>query len=262
MKNMETNETKKYQEKYSYLVAGAKTNREMTDNLRRALSHDFPGIKFSVRFEWSSYLKTVHVYYTDGPQENEVGKTAYLFEYDTSKSEPQIDYYEYNPTRFNDIFGGFEFVFVVRKMSDEVRNELQTEVLNDFPGLPLDKDITRDEFYFVYANGVDAEVLHKYGTFGYWVGVPALIKHLFDKRTYKAPGLIHEKYENSVLEVVDYSEKSIAVFGETKAIKDQLKSLYGRFNANLIRNGSKCPGWIFSKRHSEAVRALVESVNF
>lgn len=45
------------------------------------------------------------------------------------------------------------------------------------------------------------------------------------------------------VEIVDYSEKAIAVIGDTKKIKDKLKELGGKFNAHL-----KCgAGWIFPK---------------
>lgn len=63
------------------------------------------------------------------------------------------------------------------------------------------------------------------------------------------------------LEVVDYSEKAIAVFGDTKEVKDQLKSLGGRFNPHLKRNDVKEAGWIFSKRMTEKVAEFVSSVN-
>lgn len=43
------------------------------------------------------------------------------------------------------------------------------------------------------------------------------------------------------IRIVDYSEKAIAVYGDTKSIKDKLKSLGGRFNPRL-REGT---GWIF-----------------
>ena len=59
------------------------------------------------------------------------------------------------------------------------------------------------------------------------------------------------------LEIVDYSEKAIAVFGDTKAIKEQLKELGGRFNPSLNYNGEKRAGWIFSKRKADEVRELL-----
>ncbi len=51
-------------------------------------------------------------------------------------------------------------------------------------------------------------------------------------------------------EIVDYSEKAIALFGDTKEIKDLLKAMGGKFNPRLTYNGGKRAGWIFglSKR--------------
>ena len=59
------------------------------------------------------------------------------------------------------------------------------------------------------------------------------------------------------LEIVDYSEKAIAVFGDTKTIKDELKKLGGKFNPALKHNGEKRAGWIFSKRQADKARALL-----
>lgn len=59
------------------------------------------------------------------------------------------------------------------------------------------------------------------------------------------------------LDIVDYSEKAIAVFGDTKAIKDQLKVLGGRFNPSLNYNGEKRAGWIFSKKQANKVKELI-----
>lgn len=47
--------------------------------------------------------------------------------------------------------------------------------------------------------------------------------------------------------MVEYSAKAVAVFGETKAIKDELKAMGGRFNSRLTINGNKIAGWIFPK---------------
>jgi hypothetical protein len=57
--------------------------------------------------------------------------------------------------------------------------------------------------------------------------------------------------------IVDYSEKAIAVFGDTKPIKDQLKALGGRFNPKLTHEGRKHAGWIFSKSKEQEVRNLL-----
>ena len=56
------------------------------------------------------------------------------------------------------------------------------------------------------------------------------------------------------LEIVEYSEKAIAVFGDTKPIKDILKGLNGLFRVNLTYNGERRAGWIYSRKQEQKVR--------
>lgn len=55
------------------------------------------------------------------------------------------------------------------------------------------------------------------------------------------------------IQIVDYSAKAIAVIGDTKPIKDQLKEIGGKFNFRL----SCGPGWIFSKKQLAEVQKLL-----
>lgn len=55
------------------------------------------------------------------------------------------------------------------------------------------------------------------------------------------------------IQIIDYSEKAIAVVGDTRAIKDTLKTLGGRFNAHLTCGA----GWIFSKSKEDAIKATL-----
>ncbi|WP_278966316.1 hypothetical protein [Alistipes senegalensis] len=57
--------------------------------------------------------------------------------------------------------------------------------------------------------------------------------------------------------LVNYSDKAIALFGDTKPIKDLLSDLGGRFNSRLTRNRAKCAGWIFQKAKEAQVRELI-----
>ena len=60
--------------------------------------------------------------------------------------------------------------------------------------------------------------------------------------------------------LVDYSEKCIALFGDTKEIKDELKKLGGRFNANLrpFDEETRVPGWVFQKKCREDLLKLIK----
>lgn len=59
-----------------------------------------------------------------------------------------------------------------------------------------------------------------------------------------------ETIESKGLQIIDYSEKAIAIVGDTRAIKDTLKTLGGRFNSHL----SCGAGWIFSKAKEATIR--------
>ena len=58
--------------------------------------------------------------------------------------------------------------------------------------------------------------------------------------------------------LIEYTDKAVAVFGDTKSIKDQLKQIGGRFNAYLTHNGEKRAGWIFPKTKSEELKKLIK----
>ena len=73
-----------------------------------------------------------------------------------------------------------------------------------------------------------------------------------DKRTGQTETAAHGGFV-----IVDYSERAIAVFGDTKPIKDALLALGGRFNARLTHDGQKKAGWIFQKTKADEVRRLL-----
>lgn len=60
------------------------------------------------------------------------------------------------------------------------------------------------------------------------------------------------------LELIQYSEKAIALFGDSRAIKEQLKAIGGRFNPRLNYNGNKAAGWIFRNEAREQVEQLIK----
>lgn len=65
------------------------------------------------------------------------------------------------------------------------------------------------------------------------------------------------------LRVVRYSEKAIAVFGDTKPIKEKLKKLGGKYNPSLKsepgnEDCKKIPGWVFPKWK---IKKVEESLN-
>lgn len=253
-------------QKFSFLIQNPKNGRELTTNVRRLLAHHFPGVKFSIRQEGGTFYSSCRISYTDGPVKKEVEKIADLFAYDSSNCDSMTDYYEYNPTNFTKTYGGFTFVFVDREASDAVRESLRAEVLADLPGLP-EKEFTKDEFIYIYLNGKPSELVEKYrkATCGaWWVNIDTLARLLFGERAYSSaqPSPSQASAASAPLkaegvELVEYSEKALAVFGDTRPIKDTLRELGGRFNRSLSNRGEKCAGWVFSRTKGAQLRAVL-----
>jgi hypothetical protein len=61
--------------------------------------------------------------------------------------------------------------------------------------------------------------------------------------------------------LTSYSEKSVAIFGDTKEYSSELKEKGGRFNPNLTFEGVKKPGWIFSNKKKEELEQFIDLVN-
>lgn len=59
----------------------------------------------------------------------------------------------------------------------------------------------------------------------------------------------------SALRLVAYSDKSFAIFGDTKPRAAELAQLGGRFNSYLKVDNVATPGWIFSNRRLNNVKA-------
>jgi len=63
--------------------------------------------------------------------------------------------------------------------------------------------------------------------------------------------------DNFHFEIVDYSEKAIALFGDTKPIKDLLSAMGGKFNPRLTYKEGKKAGWIFAKAKREELEGVL-----
>jgi hypothetical protein len=65
------------------------------------------------------------------------------------------------------------------------------------------------------------------------------------------------------LYIVDYSEKAIALFGETKPYKNKITELGGKFNPSLkVENSEdRKAGWIFPKSKRKSVEQLINDID-
>lgn len=89
------------------------------ENMRRELKHHFQNVKFSVRKE---RYGNINVSWVDGPTVSQVNDI--VRKYKDHHSDQSGDYYDYNPSNFNKVFGGSDYVFTSREISEESLNTL------------------------------------------------------------------------------------------------------------------------------------------
>ena len=207
------------------------STKEIAANVRAYAKKNFPEFKFSVRSEWSMYTDSMYIELKSGPcvpfvEGSRSAERGYMSTMSTVKGWEN----ELTPEMF--------------KVLDAVTTYASSFRYNDSDGM---QDYFDTNFYS------HIEVSDEY----------KVIEPKAKKSSIKTEKAEEAKEMEAVtvegLEMVDYSEKVIAVFGDTKAIKEQLKELGGRFNPSLNYNGEKRAGWIFSKKKADEVRNLMAS---
>lgn len=205
------------------------STKEIAAKVRSYAKKNFPEFKFSVRSEWSMYTDSMYI---------------------ELKSGPCVPFVEGSRSAER---GYMSTMSSVKAWKDELTPEVFA-VLNAVSNYASsfrydDSDSMQD--YFDTNFYLKIKVSDEY----------KVIEPKAKKSNVKAEKVEKAKEVEAVtvegLEIVDYSEKAIAVFGDTKAIKEQLKELGGRFNPALNYNGEKRAGWIFSKKQADKVKELI-----
>lgn len=218
-------------------------------NLIAELKKHFPDTKFSVK---KDYYSTYRISWIDGASQNEVEDIAYQFE--SYKTDMTGDFRDPSPSNFNTVFGGFKYIFFNRTASETVNNckgsltELLGEELQHYPNNAGDifyRTFRQTSFPFG-AEPIAIRIKENYS------GASNEAYEFVFKEVAKNNPPVQDSDAKYFL--VKYSEKAIAVFGETKEIKETLKSLGGRFNPSLTYNEEKKAGWIFSAKKENEIR--------
>lgn len=234
--------------KYDFLqVVGYRYDyKEAVTNLKKLLKHEFPGVKFSVRRRNGS--DSVNISWSDGPTAEAVENIAVQFKGLTFNAYD--DSTDVLTTDFNTLFGSLDYIFTEREYSEEVSKAEEAKVIEDYPILADGKEHDKMDVLDAYGLKDKAESCLR------WFSVASVRRaRLMDRdltvRSEKAIKPEQPTAKAEGLQVVDYSEKAVAVVGDTKPHAEKLKELGGRFNARL-----KCgAGWIFSKKKEAAVMA-------
>lgn len=203
------------------------STREIAAKVRTYAKNKFPDFKFSIRYKWSLYTDTLYI-------ELKSGTCRPFVEGSISAQR------NYMSTMSNIKGWTDELTPEVFAILDDVTTYANSFRYNDSAGMI---DYFDTNFY------LDISISKEYKIIDPIVKKTKESKQNITEKT---------KYANAEgLEIVNYSEKAIAVFGDTKAVKEQLKELGGRFNLYLSYKDGKRAGWIFSKRQADKVKTLI-----
>lgn len=233
-------EQARIEREYSFLTVLTDKYDQKTaaNNLRTLLKVKFPAIKFSVKkYHHDSYT----VSWVDGPTEPQVNEITHLFKDEgwdgmTDSSYPIV-------TLFNQRYGGIGYISTDRKISDTVRNQ-ELELLNK----ELNQEYRMEDYVIEKENMASVLIYQRTRNKDYSPKLPTETKPV------KNNNVAVKTISVQGLELIDYSEKSFAIIGETKPIKETLKTLGGTFNGRL----SCGPGWIFSKSRIDTVKQTLQ----
>lgn len=228
----------------------------------------FPGVKFSVK-KVDGWGADWCVSWQDGPTEQAFDEATDLDLFATYHDtfDGMTDYADTEAEEFTDFAVKYmgkdsNTIKTERETSEERQAEALARVIDAAP--ELDKKDAHGYYERVEitdelaAKLQKASGLSRYELFGgyRWTTATGIARTICDNTDYTEPEVKEAAPEQPEakadgLEIVDYSEKAVAVTGDTRAHAGKLKELGGRFNARL-----KCgAGWIFSKKKETEIKA-------
>lgn len=228
--------------------------------IREELKKEFPNVKFSVKSSNFSGGDSVNVEWSNGPTTLEVSKFTSKYQY--GRFDGMTDSYEYS----NSIEGlpQSKYVQTRREISEEVNNVVKEAVskLFNFSNMTeweQEREINSYAYKIINKNSIPVGATVT-GIAESEEGVFFEDRHpltfLLPKTEEKeTPNFETLEVPEGEIQIIDYSERAIAVIGDTKPIKDKLKELGGKFNFRL----SCGAGWIFPKTKLTDIENLLSA---
>lgn len=222
--------------------------------IREELKTSFAGVKFSVTSENFSMGNSVNIKWIDGPTEDEVKTITGKYQY--GHFNGMEDIYEYSNSR-EDI-PQTKYVTESRNLSEANKATIEAAALEIWKGDDWDTKNHRQrqvrELFNNTSLPLGAVITGiQYNETNY--------KHFL---TFEAPATTTEAASFEKVEVpagqiqiVDYSEKAIAIIGETRPFAEKLgkKGLGLKFNKYLTCG----PGWIAPKSRLEEITKVLQT---
>lgn len=266
--------------------------RKSTAILKKYLREKY-GINASIKSKFYSGGSSLNISYTGGISKHIIEREISHLQY--GSFDGMTDLYEYNNSAENGlIIDGykleeFKYVFINQDVSDfrkkiafafseKFRNYAEAHQLNNeedyeknFPSLIgnawnwvqlIYQNFNKLSFVTDKAELIEiTDILEDAENYGYYA------KYIFNGKEYATNNhelqitkpTIKKEPRNIVNDIIliDYSEKAIAVIGDTYEIREGLKNLGGKFNKFLTVEGEKKAGWIFNKSQADKVSDLL-----
>jgi len=221
------------------------------DAIREELKKIFPTVKFSVRSETFSMGDAVRIGWTDGPTTKQVDELT--GKYQDGYFDGMQDMYIYNKEGDGP---SAKYITTSRSMSEETGDAIKADAERfyqaDFFGC-------RDVSQFIYQifsasplpTGAKVTGLEETGaTSGSYPHEVYRIRFEQTEQAQKVEKPAPVEVPADEVQVIEYSDKSIAVIGNTYPIKEKLKAAGGKFNKFLTCGA----GWIFPKSKLEELQ--------
>lgn len=226
--------------------------------IREELKKEFAGVKFKVTSQNFSGGDSVHISWSDGPTSLEVSSVTSKYQY--GRFDGMTDMYEYSNDRED--LPQSKYVQTRREVSEDINAIVFDSLRKFYSEDTADYEIKQDCYRIINKTSIPvgatvtgAERTGQNGTIEDFYRLTMLLPTTSQNEPKETPNFEAIEVKAGEVQIIDYSEKAIAVIGDTKPIKDKLKELGGRFNFRL----SCGAGWIFPKTKLEEIENFLSA---
>ena len=229
--------------------------------IKAELAKAFPHVKFSVRSDSLSMGNSVDISWQNGPTVKQVEAISQKYQYGSFNGMEDI----YETTNYRDDIPQAKYVSEHREVNEELIKQVAEQLgqLHKFP----------ENDYRENADQTSRRLLYKTEIPATYTGLRVIVNPdskkyddyfciVFDgvqqveAKTEQAAEVAPIQTEAGKINIIEYG-KGVAVVGDTKPVKEQLKAMGGRFNFRLTCGA----GWVFPISKLEELKALLIGLN-
>lgn len=242
----------------AYKSAQLRTNNARKANIMAMVRTAFPNVKFRLitQNDWGA---TYRLEWTDAMTVDEFNEATdiVLFEHGHNWFDGMTDSSEYAAQEFTE-FADFTMGENMTRGDIELERHVSDDAKSKAVAALKDLGVTAENWQTRWTEAHKIKGCEEVSTrggcweFSDFIWRIANCMHLYDKPEHPSKAQPKRQVQGE-FQLIEYSEKAVAVVGDTKAVKDQLKELGGRFNGKLTCGA----GWVFPKSKVEQLKKLL-----